>query len=230
MKIVLAGVAGFALGYFVCKKQLEEKYIRIANEEAAAATQFYKQRAASSGEMDVDAERVEREKEQGKLEDAVSYAEADVAETFTHYEKMVVEPPIEMSPELKAAVSEYQTGVLTPVPHPVPAVPKPGPPKPASSGYELNPFIIDVDTFLQGESNYEQYTLTYYAGDDVLAGSNDQAIEGKDRRRTIGSDEVLSFGEQSNDPNVVYIRNHLLKMDLEIAKSDGKFSEEVLGL
>lgn len=215
MKIILAGVAGFAVGYIVCKKQLEEKYMRIANEEAAAATQFYKMREASMGDSD----------EQKKLEDAVSYAEKDVAETFETAD---------------AIIAEYQGVKYNEVVSKLEHVDQPKPPKvPMPSDHtkaiirqrdESKPFIITDEEFLQGDANYEGYTLTWYAGDNVLVSQSDKVIEGKELEATIGSIENLQFGELSNDDHIVYIRSHILNMDFEVARSHGKYSVEVLGL
>lgn len=88
------------------------------------------------------------------------------------------------------------------------------------------PFIISQEAFLENEPEHEQTTLTYFEGDDVLADQRDQAITETDK--TIGTD-TLKFGVKSNDPNVVYIRNYDLGLDIEILRSKGKFTEEVLG-
>lgn len=88
------------------------------------------------------------------------------------------------------------------------------------------PFILTEREFEEGEHDYTQNTLTYYEGDDVLTDDRDQPIHNK--RPVVGEDN-LQFGEKSNDPNVVYIRNNHLEVDFEVCRSAGSFAEEVLG-
>lgn len=88
------------------------------------------------------------------------------------------------------------------------------------------PFILTQREFEEGEHDYTQNTLTYYEGDDVLTDERDQPIHNK---RPVVGDDNLQFGEKSNDPNVVYIRNNHLEVDFEVCRSDGSFAEEVLG-
>lgn len=88
------------------------------------------------------------------------------------------------------------------------------------------PFILTQREFEEGEHDYAQNTLTYYEGDDVLTDERDQPIHNK---RPVVGDDNLQFGEKSNDPNIVYIRNNHLEVDFEVCRSTGTFSEEVLG-
>ena len=88
------------------------------------------------------------------------------------------------------------------------------------------PFILTQREFEEGEHDYTQNTLTYYEGDDVLTDDRDQPIHNK---RPVVGEGNLQFGEKSNDPNVVYIRNNHLEVDFEVCRSVGSFAEEVLG-
>lgn len=88
------------------------------------------------------------------------------------------------------------------------------------------PFVLSQREFEEGEFDYTQSTLTYFEGDDVLTDDRDQPIHNK---RPVVGDGNLLFGEKSNDPNVVYIRNNHLEVDFEVCRSDGSFAEEVLG-
>lgn len=87
------------------------------------------------------------------------------------------------------------------------------------------PYIISVREFEDGEEDYSQNSLTYYEGDDVLTDERDQPIQ--HIVKIVGDN--LRFGEMSEDPNVVYIRNHELEVDFEICRSAGTYTEEVLG-
>lgn len=90
------------------------------------------------------------------------------------------------------------------------------------------PYILTEEEFMEAALSYEQTNFTYYAGDGVLANARDEEITG-DLDKTVGADNLMRFGHGSNDENIVYIRNVLLEMDVEIARSPGKYSEEVAG-
>jgi uncharacterized protein YneF (UPF0154 family) len=89
------------------------------------------------------------------------------------------------------------------------------------------PYVISSDEFMNNEMNLRQETLTYYAGDDVLADSRDEQVE--DVNRLVGENNLQRFGQWSNDPRVVYVRNERVRIEFEIILSEGNFSEEVLG-
>lgn len=101
-----------------------------------------------------------------------------------------------------------------------------------ASGHDRNkrdrdrPYIISHDEFYNGDEDYQQNTLTYFEGDDVLVDERDQPIRHLSK---IVGESNLQFGKESNDPNIVYIRNHELEVDFEVCRSNGKYTEEVLG-
>lgn len=88
------------------------------------------------------------------------------------------------------------------------------------------PYIISQDEFNEGEKDYNQNTLTYFDGDDVLADDRDQPIH--HQQQIVGTSN-LKFGHASGDPNIVYIRNDELEVDFEICRSKGTYTSEVLG-
>jgi len=87
------------------------------------------------------------------------------------------------------------------------------------------PYIIHQEEFIADEMNYRQETLTYYAGDDIMADSADTPIYGYQ-----GLMGELKFGHGSKDPSVVYIRNEGIHMEWEVLLHTGLFSVEVMGL
>lgn len=91
-----------------------------------------------------------------------------------------------------------------------------------------SPYVIHLDEHTQNEKEYIQTTLTYYEEDDVLADEHDHIIEDKDE--TVGDHNLLKFGHGSNDVNVVYVRNDVIEMDIEVLRSNGSYAEEVHGL
>lgn len=87
--------------------------------------------------------------------------------------------------------------------------------------------IITEDEYIQGECDYNQATLTWYEGDQVLADQDDTVIENVD---PIVGQKNLLFGLNSADENVVYIRNEPLEYDYEVIRSTGSYATVVLGL
>jgi hypothetical protein len=90
------------------------------------------------------------------------------------------------------------------------------------------PYVVSRDEFMEHEDDsFNQVTLTFYAGDNVLADDQDEVIFDVDD--LVGEDNLNRFGHGSNDPNVVYIRNERLTLDIEVLQSHGEFAVEVLG-
>lgn len=89
------------------------------------------------------------------------------------------------------------------------------------------PYVITDDEHFAGELNYEQTTITYFEGDDVLADERDQVID--DREGTVGEENLYRFGHGSRDNNIVYVRNERLEVDFEVIRNKGRFAEIVLG-
>lgn len=86
------------------------------------------------------------------------------------------------------------------------------------------PYIISAEEFIQDEKGYQQETLTYYRGDDIMGDQNDTPIY--NYQNLMGE---LKFGHGSKDPNVVYIRNEKVHMEWEILLHQGSFEVEVMG-
>lgn len=89
------------------------------------------------------------------------------------------------------------------------------------------PHVISVDDFNENESEFEQITLTWFAGDGVLVDEQEKMIE--DVEGIVGESNMDRFGFLSKDPNLVYIRNPEKELDFEVVHSDGNYAQEVLG-
>lgn len=90
------------------------------------------------------------------------------------------------------------------------------------------PFIISEDEFMANETDYEQNSVTWYEADGVLIDQWDSVIERIEE--TVGRNNLTKFGEKSGDPNIVYVRCDRFEIDFEVARSEGAYSSEVLGL
>lgn len=87
------------------------------------------------------------------------------------------------------------------------------------------PYVIHKDEFWNEEMGFTQTTLTYYAGDNIMADQDDKPIY--NHEAVVGP---LKFGHGSGDENVFHVRNEKLKAEYEILHDRGLFSVEVLGL
>lgn len=92
------------------------------------------------------------------------------------------------------------------------------------------PETIEKEAFINGDSGFEQSTLTYFAGDDVLANDRDQVITADAREAFLGTeifDLLRAEPEARGGADAVYVRNTLRSREFEIVLSPGKYSEEV---
>lgn len=94
----------------------------------------------------------------------------------------------------------------------------------AANRSEDEPYILHKDEFYADEKDYGQYTLTYYAGDNIMVDEDDKVVS--NHERVTGH---LSFGHGSGDEKVVYIRNDSLKAEYEVIRDPGHYAVEVLG-
>lgn len=88
-----------------------------------------------------------------------------------------------------------------------------------------DPYIIHKDEFWANELDYSQSTLTYYAGDDIMADEEDAPVY--NYLKVTGP---LKFGHGSGDPHVFHVRNDKNRAEYEILLHESLYSEEVLGL
>lgn len=83
------------------------------------------------------------------------------------------------------------------------------------------PYIISEAEFREGD--YDKITLAYYEGDDVLVDDRGMPISSIDK--TVSDEALIAFGQRSNDPNIVYVRNEAINSDFEIARDDRSWIE-----
>ena len=85
------------------------------------------------------------------------------------------------------------------------------------------PYIIHQDEHQQSEHGYEQVEYIYWDGDGVLTDSDNQPL--LDGRSIVGS-ENLKWGHGSDDPNVVYVRNDTLELEMSITRDPRSWEEQ----
>lgn len=81
----------------------------------------------------------------------------------------------------------------------------------------MGPYLITAEEL--GEE-YDVVSLTYYA-DGFLADDYDELIENVDN--VVGTESLNHFGDDPNDPDTVYVRNDVDKLDYEICRSEERY-------
>lgn len=93
------------------------------------------------------------------------------------------------------------------------------------------PYVIPYGEYEDATSEnamlFEKEVLCYYEEDEVLVDENEDIIMVSD---TIGLDALDSFGELSEDPDIVYIRNEKMGTDYEVMCIHKSYQETVLGV
>jgi hypothetical protein len=89
-------------------------------------------------------------------------------------------------------------------------------------------YILTREEFFTNQFDFEERQLTYYEGDDVLCDNADQMITNVVEQ--VGTDCLSKFGYGSQADDTVYLQNETLNTVYEITRTDGKYSEIVLGL
>lgn len=92
---------------------------------------------------------------------------------------------------------------------------------------EEDPYVISLAEFTNDEEDFDKITIRYFEEDDTLTEEL--------RKETLpiesaGADNLLRFGVGSEDEDIVYIRNEQLKIDFEVIRDEGSYTESVLGL
>lgn len=95
-----------------------------------------------------------------------------------------------------------------------------------------DPYVIHQDEYHETEDGrprpgWSQAAFAYYTRDDVLTDELDGVIQNAE---DIIGRYNLRFGDGSDDPDVVFIRNPERMMEMEITRVDQSYEEHVLGL
>lgn len=93
---------------------------------------------------------------------------------------------------------------------------------------KLNPWKLISDEEYQNDISHSKEVITYYETDDIFSDVSDNKLENP--RELFGPDVAMHFGQYSNDPDVVYIRNENTTIDYEIIRINGSYQLLVMGL
>lgn len=83
------------------------------------------------------------------------------------------------------------------------------------------PFVIGREVYAfdpEEGDNFAKITLTYYARDQILLDEDDELIEQPSINGLVGWKNLRRFGDDSGDPDVVFVRNRRLSSDFEVVR------------
>lgn len=92
------------------------------------------------------------------------------------------------------------------------------------------PYIIGVQGYMDDPafSHHSKYTVTYWEDDNTLMDDKNAIVP--DIAGSIGLEALTHFGQDSDDPSIVYVRNEKLGVDFEVILDSRSYTEEVLGI
>jgi hypothetical protein len=91
------------------------------------------------------------------------------------------------------------------------------------------PHVIDREEFdTEYNGAHEKLTLYYYEEDDTLIDEKAEPVA--DTTSLVGEEALMCFGEDSDDPDTVYVRNSRICCDFEIVRLHKSYKEDVLGM
>jgi hypothetical protein len=227
---VAVGVGiGATAGYFLAKKHLRTKYDDILAEEIEAAKNFYAAMNKDQFQAPVPAQLEDEEDDSASS----SIVEEDAKKAFVDYSggsrgKIQV---VENGPDAVVVTETTESQIVE---HNIflngSALDREAWDQDVeeSKRTENFPYIISADEFFENEHDYDQHQLTYYAGDNTIVDDSDNGNTLPDHG-VVGEENLSRFGHGSNDQHLVYIRNPRKELEFEIALSEGKYAEEVMG-
>jgi hypothetical protein len=202
---VFGGIVSGVTTFWYLRRRLEAKYNKIAEDEIAEMRDHYRSKQAVASEKPkldkIVEERGYVPPERGGLNVSINDPQTMGPVVFEENDEIETRNVFEHVRE----DWDYEAEVASRVPD--------------------RPYIIHQDEF--SERDYTGVTLTYYENDGILIDEDKKPIDNKER--LVGKDALNRFGHGADNPNIVYVRNEVLSIDIEIVKSEGSYTEEVHG-
>lgn len=226
-KLLVAGgtIAGLAVGgvggYFLAKKRLEQAFVEAlkeaVDEEVAAVEQHFR--------------ILNKRGEYASPEEVLARRTPAVPEGVDYDTPVEGEPPLEVLEQTLEALkygkyfNSTDQGVITNTPLPnIMGQPEREMLRPRARPGD--PYKIQEEAFFEGEEQYDQVSLVFYAGDPepTLAGAEDD----------VPYEPVFAIGRELklddfDGESVIYFRNPHTKTDYEVNLSEHSYSEFVVG-
>lgn len=214
------GIAvGVGVGYFATKKHLEVKYDRLAMQEIDEAREYY---------------QAAKKATEARLKEPLH----EVVEYLGYVKKEDAEKP-EIENERAAEEGPVDYTKFTPEPAPSDGVENVFETHPTVEydwDYEEEtrrrrrnpgrPYVIHLEEF--GEDGFETVCYTYYEVDETLADERDEVVDDVDN--VVGLANLERFGQGSDNPNIVMVRNESITTDFEISKANSSYAADVAGI
>jgi hypothetical protein len=210
-----AGV-GAVLGWYIARRQMEKEIVK----EVAGIKEYFASKARPATAT-------------GEGSDAGGRAEAPVADPtgvrVTRVITRIADPRVELvlhprHPELEG-LEEVGAGDEAEDAADEEDAVDDSPPEPVVRD-TTKPYVISHEEFRDDNETYSKISLTYYTQDDTLCDERDAPIRDTS---IVGADYQEFFGQDSDDPDIVHIRNDKLQVDFEIARKEESYTFSVLG-
>lgn len=208
--LAVGAAIGAFVGWRIAEKRVREKYQQIAENEIDEMRQHFRQRAIAKETKPQISELSKRVTELG-------YSDQENPGT----------PNIPTREQLEA--SQGSRNIFTDSDRPDTAIYETWDyeeEKVAREARPDRPFVIHYDE--RGEAGFEEIQLTYYSGDDVLCDDKDHVVDNQDL--IVGLANLDKFGHGSGSPDVIFVRNPEMKIDIEVNRSPNSYVEEVHGI
>lgn len=234
---VIAGVAvmglatGAFIGYRLAIRQLEPKYAAISDEEIAKAKTMYARINKEGFESPTVA-----------VNKLIPDDSPEAQEALLRYQGQEVEiTVVDDGVLVKSKLDKHAKAAIDENPAPAPKAQNifdVEEPVSNDDGWDFQqelarrsdekPYVVTQEEYFENIHNLETISVTYYEGDQVLADEADGVIT--DIEGNVGEANLHRFGHGSGEEHIVYIFNKMAGMAFEVARSQGKYSVEVVGL
>jgi hypothetical protein len=223
MAFIVGGLCmGFGIGYFFAKRRLETKYNKLAEEEIDTMREHFRAKEVAREEKPRLTDVSKQSQALANLKEGKKNAQQP--EQKTPEPKVMEEDDDGESEAVDPQSVEFPDGYI-PNEHETPGGWSYKKELAHRQRFPDKPHIIHLDEL--GERDYTKASYTYYMADDIMADEQNRILE--DVEGVIGM-KNLRFGYGSGDPNIVYIRNDYLAMEMEVVRERGSFSEIVHGI
>jgi hypothetical protein len=246
IKNVLYLASGVAIGYFLAYRQLEKSFDERLYREVDDARIFYrteaKRKTAENYVSDPEFfEQAVRAAEALKVYEGVTIQEPVTEEEeppaeegdkddpidvdqWAQWSNTLVEEPEKPKPPV-SILSDETTGAVN-----YNAISTTSKDKVIAEELDSGVEVIEKQPFIDGDSGFDQTTVTYFVGDDMLANDHDQVISLEARELFLGSDIfnlLKADPEARGGEDVVYVRNSQRKREFEIIVNSDSYSNIV---
>jgi hypothetical protein len=234
MKLSLYTAAAFVAGVFVGGWILKDRIDNEAQIEIAEAKGFYKEKANRDFEATVRAFVHQWEGEEAAKELTFKNGKPQIVKLMhTKDEREAIVKENVEAVDVKGAAAEAMDASIALTESLIKDKGytsynnlKPVPPSGNTTSTEgvKGAFVISQEEFYD-RGLPKQNQITYYEGNDVLVSARGKVVPPDERVLLIGLDTLSKFGEQSGEPNVVYVRNLALGagVDFEITLDEGEY-------